>query len=299
MTVVNGQSPQWEHISNTRMTPEAVAELSGFKSGAVNFKLGLWDTGVNGVRYLKALTYNLAATLSEPNWDRLRRIHNRDVGDPISVTYHGESVCMDYLRAVYELEFIADRAPLDGARVLEIGAGFGRTCHALLANHDIVEYVIVDLATTLELARNYLSEVLPPHLFERLRFVPVERTEEELAGLRFDLCVNIDSFAEMTPETVGYYLSLVDRQCERLYVNNPVGKYLDKSLDGHTQGEEIVKLALSTGLLRDVIDIHDDRAVAAQSRKFLDAYRPGDGWTCVGESWAVPWSYYWQALYAR
>ena len=75
-----------------------------------------------------------------------------------------------------------------------------------------------------------------------------------------------------------------------------MGKYLDASLDDNAQGE-IVEMALSTGLLRDVLDIHDDQAVATQSVKFVDAYQPADGWHCIKNSLARPWSYYWQAMY--
>ncbi|MFC5831567.1 putative sugar O-methyltransferase [Nonomuraea insulae] len=298
MSIRNGQSPLWEHINKTRMTEEAIADLGSFRSGGVNFKLALWDTETNGVRYLKTVAYNLVAGLGEANRRRLRRIGNRDVGDPITVTWDGERVCVDYLRAVHELEFIAERVPLDGARVLEIGAGYGRTCHAMLANHALAAYVIVDLPTSLELARRYLGAVLTGEQFARVEFVAVEEVEERISGT-FDVCLNIDSFAEMTEDTVRYYLSLVDERCEHFYVNNPVGKYLDKSLDGHTQGQQVVSLALSTGLLRDVIDIHDNQHVRAQSRKFVAVYRPGERWTTVADGWAPPWSYYWQALYSR
>lgn len=54
---------------------------------------------------------------------------------------------------------------------------------------------------------------------------------------------------------------------------------------------------METGLLRQVLDIHDGRAVKAAVPGFLSAYRPGDGWTCVADAWAAPWSFYWQAVY--
>ncbi|MFI0424826.1 putative sugar O-methyltransferase [Spongiactinospora sp. 9N601] len=298
LSISNSQSQLWEHINKTSITEESIADLGTFKSGGVNFKLALWDTETNGVRYLKTVAYNLAAGLGESNWRRLRRIGNRDVGDPITVTWDGERVCVDYLRAVHELEFIAERLRLDGARVLEIGAGYGRTCHAMLSNHDLAAYVVVDLPTSLELARRYLGAVLAREQFARVEFVAVEEVESSLTGA-FDVCLNIDSFAEMTEDAVHYYLSLVDERCEHFYVNNPVGKYLDKSLDGHAQGQHVISLALSTGLLREIIDIHDNRQVREQSRKFVAVYRPGERWAAVADGWAPPWSYYWQALYRR
>ncbi|WP_326560811.1 putative sugar O-methyltransferase [Micromonospora sp. NBC_01796] len=292
-----GGSTLWDTYHRTRITKESSVDLAGFKSAGVNFKLALWNPRTNGVRYLKSLIYNVADGLDDAGWQRLRRIGGRETGAPIAVRIHGELVCMDYLQAVLELEFMERHVALDGGTVLEIGAGYGRTCHAVLANHDVAGYYIVDLENSLDLARAYLREVLDADDFAKVRFVPAGDLEETLAGLRFDLCLNIDSFAEMDAEVVRNYLAFVARHCRHLYVKNPVGKYLDPSLDDHAEGQELVAMALRTGLLRDVIDIHDSEVVRVQSAKFVDAYRPAAGWTDLADEWAPPWSYYWQALY--
>jgi putative sugar O-methyltransferase len=292
-----GGSPLWETYHRTRITKESSVDLTGFKSDGVNFKLALWNPQTNGVRYLKALIHNLAERLDETGWERLRRISGRETGAPIAVRTHGELVCMDYLQAVLELDFLARHVTLDGASVLEIGAGYGRTCHAVLANHDVAGYCIVDLENSLDLARAYLGAVLDRDTFAKVRFVRAESLDHTPAGLRFDLCLNIDSFAEMDPAVVGNYLAFIAGRCRSFYVKNPVGKYLDPSLDGHAEGPELVAMALRTGVLRDVIDIHDSEAVRAQSVRFVDAYRPAPDWTPVADEWAPPWSYYWQALY--
>lgn len=292
-----GGSPLWETYHRTRITKQASVDLRGFKSDAVNFKLALWNPQTNGVRYLKALVHNVAERLDETGWQRLRRIHGRETGAPITVRTHGELVCMDYLQAVLELDFVSRHVALDGASVLEIGAGYGRTCHALLANHDLAVYHIVDLENSLDLARAYLREVLDGSDFAKVRFIRAEDLERAPADLRYDLCLNIDSFAEMDPGVVTNYLAFIAGRCRGFYVKNPVGKYLDPSLDGHAEGQDLVAMALSTGVLRDVIDIHDSEAVYKQSARFVDAYRPAPGWSSVADEWAPPWSYYWQALY--
>jgi putative sugar O-methyltransferase len=281
------------------VTDEAAAEISTFKSKPINFKIGFWDPETNGIRYLKALLYNLAADLGDENWKRLRRIANRDIGDPITITYDGERVCMDYLISVLELDFIARSVELDGARVLEIGAGYGRTCHTLLSNHDLREYHIIDLPNSLKLSAGYLSSVLEPEQFAKITFTSIHDVDATYADTRFDLTLNINSFAEMNAETVDAYLAMIDAHSDAFYIRDPVGKYLDGSLDGHAEGREVVELALSTGKLRDVIDIHDNQAVADRTGAFVDAYLPGPGWTCVADGWARPWSYYWQAVYRK
>lgn len=293
------QSPQWKHINENQLAKEAIANLENFKSESINYKLAFWDPRLNGVRYLKTLIYNLAAGLSEGNWSVLRRIQHRELGNPISVRYDGESVCMDYLLAVYELEFITEKVDPAGSRILEIGAGYGRTCHAILSNHDVASYCIVDLVNALELAREYLGRVLEADQFAKITFVAAEEVDDVLGEAEFDLCINVNSLAEMNSETIRNYLDLIDEKCGHFYVKNPVGKYLDKSLDGHSQGVDVVAMALSTGPLLDIIDIMDNQSVAAQRGEYINAYRPAERWVPVADGWAFPWSYYWQVVYER
>ncbi|GAB3258974.1 hypothetical protein GCM10027456_37950 [Kineosporia babensis] len=299
MATMYDQSEQWAHITSTLITPEVAADLSSFRSSSPNFKIALWDPGTNGVRYLKDLVYNLGLQLTDRQRARLRRIRHRQVGDPITVRCHGELLCMDYLQALYELDCLDHVAGLPGGRVLEIGAGYGRTCHALMSNHDLAGYTIIDLPNTLELSRAYLKAVLEPQQYARITFLTNEQALTLPEQMRFDLCININSFGEMPATTVTNYLRLIAQRCEYFYTKNQTGKYMDKRLDGHAQGDEVVAKALSSGLLRDILDIYDSGAVEASSQKYVDAMRPGQEWTCVVDSWARPWSFYWQALYHR
>ncbi|AYY12654.1 putative sugar O-methyltransferase [Actinobacteria bacterium YIM 96077] len=292
-------SRQWELINRYWVTDEAALDITNFKSGRPNHKIALWNPESNGVRYLKTLIYNLASGLGPADWDRIRRTSNRDFGNPIEVRWKGERICLDYLQAALEVGFVEKNVDLHGASVLEIGAGYGRTCHALLSNHDISTYCIVDLDTTMQLSKKYLRAVLDDAQFAKLRFVSVDDVDTRLNSTRFDLCINIDSFAEMDPNTVRGYLVLIDQRCTSFYVKNPVGKYWDSSLDGHAERADVVVSALESGLLRQVVDIHDSEAVKAAVPEFISAYRPGDRWSCAADAWAAPWSFYWQALYKK
>lgn len=292
-------SRQWERISELWVTEDASADLTGFKSDRRNFNIALWDPTANGIRYLRALVYELATRLSDDDWSKIENVHHRDVGDPVTIRYEGKSICLDYLQAALELGFIERELDLDGARVLEIGAGYGRTCHAMLSNYDLASYTIVDLKNTLALSRAYLREVLDDKQFSKLTFVQVEDIDTALGSDRFELCVNVHSFTEMTPDTVQAYLRLIDDRCGAFFVKNPVGKFRDKSMDGHQKGEEAVRLAMETGPLRQVLDIHDSEAVDAAVPAFIEAYRPAEGWTCAAEARGVPWSYFRQAIFRR
>lgn len=287
----------WDAINRTQISKEQIQDLTNFKSSPVNFKIALWNPHTNGVRYVKAISYLLCTQLSPENWERLSRIKNRQLGNPFTVTYNGQEVCLDYLQAVHELDFIAKSLNLDGRRILEIGAGYGRTCHAILANHDVEAYDIVDLENCLQLSRSYLASVLDQASFSKIRFICVEDFGAAPVG-RYDLSINIDSFAEMNADVVHYYLNYINEHSKHFYVKNPVGKYLDASLDDSLQNT-MRELALKTGVLRDVIEIHDSNAVRDQVPKFVAAYRPGSSWQSMADTWAIPWSYYWQALYKR
>lgn len=294
-----GESPLWARYAETRVTKESALDLTDFKSTGVNHKLAMWDPSVNGVRYVKALLYHMGMHLSPENLARLRNTPSRELGTPIAVRCRGELMCVDYLLAVHELEFLTEHVTLEGARVLEIGAGYGRTCHTMMSNHDVASYHIVDLPNTLALSAAYLTRVLPPEQLARVHFVPIDEADALFAVSRFDLCINIDSFAEMTQDTVHSYLAAIDETCRWFYVNNPVGKYSDPSLDNHSHGADLVDLAMSTGLLRDVIDISDMDQVQAQVPLFLDAYRPGAAWEPVADHHHPAYQHYWQGLYRR
>jgi putative sugar O-methyltransferase len=292
-------SKQWERIHRDWVTEDAADDLTNFKSDRRNYNISLWDPTANGIRYLKTLVFDFGVRLEPADWARIEQIKNRDVGNPVTVRCNGKTLCLDYLQASLELGFIEKAVDLPGRRVLEIGAGYGRTCHAILSNYDIESYHIVDLANTLALSRRYLREVLDDDQFAKIRFVEVDGIGEVLDGPRFDLCINIHSFTEMTPEVVKAYLGLIDQKCAAFYVKNPVGKFLDKSVDGHFKGAEAVQLAMQTGPLRRVLDIFDSEAVDAAVPEFIEAYLPGDGWSCVADARAVPWSYFWQAVYSK
>lgn len=297
MTFKPTMGRQWQALVNGHYREAPLDDLATFKSSAVNNKITLWDPETNGLRYLLELIVNLCRQLTPREWDCLCAMRGKKVGAPHSVRFRGETVCLDSLQAVFELCFIKDNMELEGSKIIEIGAGYGRTCHALLSNEDISSYTIVDIPLMLNLARRYLPLVLPPERFSRIRFVALEDFPT-LASDHFDLCVNIDSFSEMEEEVVRSYLLFVAGHCTRLYTKNPTGKYWDKKLSPDTTNEGL-QLALASGILRDMIDIHDDQSVELQAKKFVRAYCPSEDWRCAAEAWAKPWSYFWQAFYIK
>jgi len=289
----------WEYINNTNLSRDRLSqEFKNFKSTDINFKLAIWNPRTNGIRFLKTLIFFICSALSGQQWGKLKKIHNREVGNPYSIQYNNEHVCLDYLQAVFEIDFMEKYFNFKNSSVIEIGAGYGRTCHAVLSNYNINNYYIIDLTNSLELCQYYLKIVLNKTQYNKITFVNVEDFDK-VRNKNYDLCVNVDSLAEMEEATVRLYLQFIDSQCENFYVKNPVGKYCDKSLISHDEPNEVVDLAMETGILKEVIDIHNNKEIEMQSREFVKAYCPSNKWECVGNEWGKPWSYYWQAFFRR
>ena len=131
-----------------------------------------------------------------------------ELGAPLPVHWRGRLISQDLANSA--LEAAAIGRALDGRtpqRIVEIGAGYGRTAYSLLSAYPQSSYTIIDIEPARTISQWYLS-----HLFEpgRLRFIsPLEA--EELAAGSFDLGVSISSLQEMTPEQVATYLRLLDR----------------------------------------------------------------------------------------
>lgn len=294
----------WSNICKDNFSKiEEMSLLDDFKRNQINFKISLFNPEKNGIRYLKTLIYNVVQNISADEKNKLWKIKNIKVGNPIGITFNDIFVDLDYLQAIDEICFIEQNFDFSNSSILEIGAGYGRTCHTILSNYNIDRYVIIDLQETINISRSYLQKVLDKDNFQKIIFINVESIEKfcsELNNFIFDLAINIDSMAEMSPDVAQNYLTLINKVSKNFYVKNPVGKYFDPSLDGLSQGQEVVQQALQNGLLRDIINIDDDNAINKAVDKFVNTYVPvKNQWLCVAHKWAKPFSYYWQAIYKK
>jgi hypothetical protein len=92
------QSKLWEHINKMQITKDKIQDLKNFKSSDVNFRITLWDPKTNGLRYLKLLLYYVAASMPSEIFKKILKIKNRDIGNPITIKYNSEEICLDYLQ---------------------------------------------------------------------------------------------------------------------------------------------------------------------------------------------------------
>lgn len=294
-----GANEFWQEINNDIINENNFKDsFRDFKRNDINYKISIFNPSKNGVRYLKTLIYNLVYNMSDKQLDKLRKIENRDFGNPYTVKVKELNIDLDYFQALDELNFIEKSFDFKASNILEIGAGYGRTPHTIFSNHEISSYTIIDLKDTLFISKNYLKEVLKPEQYNKIIFLSVE--EFELSQLsNYDLTINIDSFAEMDEKVVYEYFNIIDKYSKFFYTKNPVGKYLDKTLDNHSQGKKVIEQALQNGILKDILDIDCDAEIEKHVNNFLSAYSPNDNWKMLSESWAIPFSYYWQVIYIK
>lgn len=281
----------WEYLHIGPLSAESLTEnLPKFKSSRINFTISLHDPDKQGKLYLQALIHTLVKGMSESLFEKLKKINGRDKGYPIGILYQGETVCLDYLQAVFEMDFITRHLDLNRKDILEIGAGYGRTCHAIMSNHNVKSYTIVDFDNCLVIAKKYLFDVLEDE-FKKIRFISIGH--QELSG-DYDLGICIDVFSELDKDQAELYIKYIGEHCLYFYLKTPLGQYDISVLD--KTGARMMKLHLNSSF--DEINPVDDKEILSQVPKFLELYNPG-GWTCLDDSNAKPYMHYWQAMYKK
>jgi hypothetical protein len=153
---------------------------------------------------------------------------------------HGRRLSPDLLRNVWYVRYLSSifdfRKGLGPARVLEIGSGNGSFSFALKAYCPASTFYLVDIPESLQVAALYLKEALPgartAHVLSEEDELPADgqcdfvfvsvSSADRLAGLHFDLAVNIWSFGEMPNHFVSKWFDLIQKKCrvDRLFTLN-------------------------------------------------------------------------------
>lgn len=269
-------SRQWQSLNAHEFSCVDKAFLESFRAPGSTDKFVAWNPLETSTRYFKFLLLNSALRQPPEFFEAYRKLENRELGQPLTVRCAGCDVDADYLAAVEEWDFLRASGALSGVgSVVEIGGGFGRTCHALLTLCPQIErYVIVDLAPMLELSQAYLARVLPN---ARVRFI---RHDDRLGldSLEPDLVINIDSFQEMPPSAISFYMTHVVRRARRFYCKNPVGKYSPSAVGLSDLPSDRLLDVFQLGYCQDLIDIFDDGVLSSAYQESLTAYLPPSVW---------------------
>ncbi len=224
-----------------------------------------------------------------------------NIGSPVSININSAYINIDHFFAVEEALFILEHKS-EIKSVVEIGAGFGRTCQALMCIKPTIEsYTIIDLPEVLNLSRAYLKKAIP-EFFDKIKFV---QCSSDLKNITADLAINIDSFQEMTPETIDSYMKDVISNCDAFYYKNPTGKYLPSNVGLQQVKPEQLKDVYSLGYCRDVFDLFDQATLDRAAKKYLVSYLPTSTdnasgvWQLIADQAMGMFPQYHHALYCR
>jgi hypothetical protein len=129
------------------------------------------------------------------------------LGAPFPIRWRGRLITQDLANTALEVasvrELLAGRSP---RHVIEIGAGYGRTAHAILSLYPEASYTVVDIEPALQISRWYLKALFPDREIAHI---------DAAAGVPdlppFDLAIAISSLHEMTHELVAAYLAALER----------------------------------------------------------------------------------------
>jgi putative sugar O-methyltransferase len=139
-------------------------------------------------------------------------IKENEWGNPPAIRIGGRSITQDMLNSILELMAISEGCNLKNVdKVVEVGAGSGRTAPCLLSIYPHLNYTIVDVPPALYLAKQFLTKSLPE---ASVRYIfPSELSQIQSA----DLFLAIDCLHEMTRMQVDYYFNQADRIAQLFY----------------------------------------------------------------------------------
>lgn len=157
-------------------------------------------------------------------------------------SYHYEAmptISRDLLDSVNELYFLDRHCELlsrKGLRVLDIGAGYGRLAHRMLAATEGVErYWCIDaIPRSTFLSEYYLRyRGYTGSSDSRAVVVPLDEMDAAVAVGSIDLAINIHSFSEMCYEAIEAWIQwLVKLQVPRLFLIPNQSQLLSTESDG-------------------------------------------------------------------
>ena len=295
------QTGTWDQLATDLFGGVDADFLSSFRApGGANKRLAAWDPFDTTARYFKFLLFNLARNQPAAFFNCHAELGNTELGSPTSVKVAGQLINMDYLLSVEEFLFLKAALPVNKLdSVVEIGAGFGRTCHTLIALLTRLErYTIVDIKDVLNLSRSYLKQVLDDDQFAKIVFIDKDN-EGQWSGLKSDLVININSFQEMPEAVIAAYEAGIIANAKYAYIKNPICKYHPSSIGLPVEDIDKSLDVFALGRCKDIVDIFDEDALIEARKNYLRVYSPGLGWKVIAEQPLGAFPYLHNALFGR
>ena len=120
-------------------------------------------------------------------------------------------ITMDLLLSLLEIDRMQKAVDFDKIKtVTEIGAGYGRTLHAILKKYPHIECNIIDIEPALSVSKHYLKEVLPE---ANIKWYTPD--SDKLPDT--DIVFSISAFCEMPNNIIDIYFNYINKQSKYLY----------------------------------------------------------------------------------
>lgn len=137
---------------------------------------------------------------------------NDTIGAPVTYTYDGigdiSPTTLRYIKILGDIQ--REFGSLDGFNVIEIGIGYGGQAKIISDAETYASYTVVDLLQALRLTRKYLERLEVPNI--------KYKTQEEVGGVEYDLCVSNYAFSECAKGVQDHYLEAVLKHSARGYI---------------------------------------------------------------------------------
>jgi putative sugar O-methyltransferase len=123
----------------------------------------------------------------------------------------GRTVSRDLLDSINELYFLNKHLDIErkNARILDIGAGYGRLACRTVTAFPGVRYLCTDAVAVSTFVSDFYLRFRGVQ--DRAVAVPLDQIEQTLEIEPVDLAVNIHSFSECSAEAIGWWLRLLSR----------------------------------------------------------------------------------------
>jgi len=161
----------------------------------------------------------------------LKKLEEPLIGNPFIVYYKNKPISQDICNSIHEFYSITQKISLPkNARIVDLGAGYGRLAYIFLNIIPDSSYCIVDIPPALFVSQNYLKMIFPKEkIFLFRSFTSFKEIKSEFESCRikfllphqlellpkkyFDLFINVSSFHEMTRPQINKYIQIIDRSC--------------------------------------------------------------------------------------
>lgn len=203
----------------------------------------------NDMSFIDSMKFNNLTYLLYQNLKKLKLIDKlnylSDKGylsfnDPfIEINEH--KISQDKINSIFDYENINKVSPFcDKKKILEIGAGSGRTSQAILDLNNHLKYTICDIPPSLFISYSRLKRVYKNKKIGLLYSLNEDEINNEISkydisfimphqlnflrNTTFDLTIAIDCLMEMNKKIINYYFSNINRLSKLFYFSIPQKK---------------------------------------------------------------------------